>query len=86
MAAGIKIDESTYKRVKRQLIFRSVKHVALDNRLSFAKVVKIKATRNYEQFREIVKAEHPPEKESSLRKKVSKLEEQMATVLDKLAT
>lgn len=72
---GIKITEEVYMRVKKQLRYHKSFEVARRNELSEMKVLKIKASTNFHNFEQITRAEHPPENESSLGKRVLKLEE-----------
>lgn len=81
---GHKITEDVYTRVKKQLRWRNVSEVARRNELSVMKVLKIKASSNYNNFEEITKAEHPPQEESTLGQRVRRLEQEFTDLQKQL--
>lgn len=73
MPSGLKIERGLYDRVKKQLRWHGVFNTSVYFGLSAAKVAKIQASKNFEQFEEITKAEHPPENPNTLSRKFTRL-------------
>jgi hypothetical protein len=71
---GVKITEEVYMRVKKQLKYHGQAEIARRNSLSIEKVKKIDLCPSYSHFEELTRAEHPPERESTLGKRVRELE------------
>lgn len=60
-----KITEQEFNRIKRSMRpWSRTKVVAANNDLHLSTVLNIKGCRNYTEYRELVKAEHPPTKYS----------------------
>ena len=73
MPTGLKIERGLYDRVKAQLEYQGVFNTAVYFNLSPAKVSKIQASKDFEQFEEITRAEHPPESSNTLGRQFTRL-------------
>lgn len=71
-----KIDEHTFKRVKKWLRIQPAKSVAKRFDLHESTVLNIRGSRNFNEYREMVKAEHPPIK-FSLKEEVLSIHQQL---------
>lgn len=59
-----KVDEHTFKQARKWLIISTAKSVAHRFDLHESTVLNIRGSKNYAEYREMVKAEHPPVKYS----------------------
>lgn len=73
MASGIKVTEDEFRLIKSKLRHQQPHIVAHQVDRHLAIVVKIQSSRNYDEYKAIVAAEHPPIK-NSLADRVTELE------------
>lgn len=59
-----KIDQHTFKQIRKWLRVSTVKSVARRFDLHESTILNIRGSRTFEEYREVVKAEHPPIKYS----------------------
>lgn len=81
MASGKRITEDEYRTIKSKLRWYRPHTVARHLRRHIATVLKVQASRDYDHYKKLVAAEHPPVKNSIanrvelLETRVTKLEE-----------
>lgn len=68
-----KIEPDLYKKVKKDTRWHADEFVALKHGISIAKVTKIKASKNFENFEAITRAEHPPLRETTVGRQLNRL-------------
>jgi len=73
MASGNKVIDSEFRLIKSKLRWHNPYHVAGEVGRSVAIVLKVKACRDFDEYEKLVRAEHPPVK-NSLADRVSDLE------------
>lgn len=73
MPTGLKIERGLYDQVKKKLRWHGIFTTAVFYGLSAAKVSKIGASKDFEQFKEITRAEHPPEGSNTLGRQFTRL-------------
>lgn len=73
MPTGQKIERGLYDQVKKKLRWHGIFTTAVFFGLSPAKIAKIGATKNFEQFEEITRTEHPPLSKNTLSRRFLRL-------------
>lgn len=78
----ITLQEKEYRAIKRELKNTNVSTLAKVMKRSVAVVTKVKSTKNYAEYKALVKSEHiPSKKPKSLGKRVAQLEQQVAQLM-----